>query len=437
MHNAHRVSHQRLPSGSRTAYVWLALIVTMLLGCQNQAVLMPTPNLYARDGVQPFAHVPDELRGSKVELLYVTDREPEKQPDGTLHYGYGRSASLAWGGCVVDLGKGTSWKDLAAASCEPTRSVKLSVTLEKSWELGRFPKTPPPLLRTDEGFVDDPASIPREKEAAAKLRDEIRSRLKLTPRKEAFVMVHGCFATFDDAAVMMGELWHFLGREGVPIVYTWPAGYESGPLRSYTYDRESGEFTVTHLKQFLRTLASCEEVGKIHLITHSRGTHVATSALRELFIEANAAGLDVKKTYKIGNVILAAADLDFDIVKQRLCNPRLGRWVDRVTVYVSKSDEEIGLASWLFQSQGRIGRLRAEDLSGVTTLPQTQVIDVDVRKSGRGGHYYFYESPSVSSDLIMVLRYNRDPGAENGRPLIMVAPGYWRLEEGYPNVKKN
>ena len=38
--------------------------------------------------------------------------------------------------------------------------------------------------------------------------------------------------------LVIAELWHFLGRQGVPILYTWPAGF--GGLRGYTRDRESG-----------------------------------------------------------------------------------------------------------------------------------------------------------------------------------------------------
>jgi esterase/lipase superfamily enzyme len=45
------------------------------------------------------------------------------------------------------------------------------------------------------------------------------------PRKEVFIFVHGFHNDFNDAAFVMAELWHFLGRIGVPIVYTWPSGY--------------------------------------------------------------------------------------------------------------------------------------------------------------------------------------------------------------------
>jgi hypothetical protein len=44
----------------------------------TKTLLMPTPNLYAKDGRDPFPDVPAELRNNKVELLYLTDRAPTK-----------------------------------------------------------------------------------------------------------------------------------------------------------------------------------------------------------------------------------------------------------------------------------------------------------------------------------------------------------------------
>ena len=52
--------------------------------------------------------------------------------------------------------------------------------------------------------------------------------------------------------------------------------------------------------------------------------------------------------------------------------------------------------------------------------------------SGRDSHFYFYGHPAISSDLILLLRDNRGPGADNGRPLADEAGGLWRIDEDYP-----
>ena len=65
-------------------------------------------------------------------------------------------------------------------------------------------------------------------------------------------------------------------------------------------------------------------------------------------------------------------------------------------------------------------------------LPDIQFIDAGVAGSGRGSHFYFYSHPAVSSDLILLLRDQRGPGAENGRPLVREEGGLWRIDPDYP-----
>ena len=74
---------------------------------------------------------------------------------------------------------------------------------------------------------------------------ELSRHLALTPSKEVYIFVHGFANNFYDSIITTGQLWHFFGRNGVPIAYTWPAG--STGLRSYMYDRESSEFTASNI----------------------------------------------------------------------------------------------------------------------------------------------------------------------------------------------
>jgi hypothetical protein len=48
------------------------------------------------------------------------------------------------------------------------------------------------------------------------------------------------------------------------------------------------------------------------------------------------------------------------------------------------------------------------------------------------GHSYFRNSPAVSSDLVLLLRDDLDPGAP-GRPLEHVGLEFWRVPSNYPN----
>ena len=180
---------------------------------------------------------------------------------------------------------------------------------------------------------------------------------------------------------------------------------------------------------------------KINIIAHSRGADVATTALRELVIEARGGGRDPLETYDIGDLVLAAPDLDFEVTLQRLSAEGVFTIVDRLTIYVSKGDQAIGIAAWLFDSLHRIGQLGYEDLTeeqkeGLATSEQASFVDVRV-KGGGWGHNYFHSSPAVSSDLILLLRYNLEPGAENGRPLVEKGTNFWSMTSKYPQMTGN
>jgi esterase/lipase superfamily enzyme len=370
-----------------------------------------------------------------VDILYATDRKREGDEDDPVEYGYRRSYSVACGSLVVEIGRDVTWDELVEASRTKKRKVSLPLKVVSIQERGRFPDTPPPIVFEGDVAHETPEYLAAEKKAQDALHEGLRRRLALTPRKEAYVFVHGYNNTLEVAAFRMADLWHFLGREGVPIIYSWPAG-GPGLIRGYTYDRESSEFTIYHLKEFLRALAACPELEKIHIIAHSRGCDVATTALRELIMVARAGGLDPQATLKIGQLVIAAPDLDADVTQQRFAAERLYDGFELSTLYVTRKDRALGTAEWLFSSPRRIGKLRPEQLTAEETerhgrIPNIDIVDARVRTDFLG-HGYFLSNPATCSDVILFLRYGRAPGAENGRPLTEVIPNYYILDDNYP-----
>lgn len=410
------------------------LAVLLLGGCGRE--LMPTPNLYLYvESKNPFADVPEEYRSSLVDVLYATDRIPVDQAPGKVRYKHGRSPSLAFGSCVVEIGKKLTWECLIYESTHARRKKRRDLSIQSTTELGRFPDTPYLLDDTATDIRVAPQVIQAETNAISQLHQELDRRLAITPRKEAYVFVHGFNTQFPEAVYTIAELWHFLGRQGVPIAYSWPAG--SGmSMRGYNHDRESGEFTIFHLKQFIKALAACPQLKKIHLISHSRGTDVTGTALRELIIEARAAGQDPRKKWKLANIVLAAPDLDLAVTGQRLSAERVYLAGQRITIYVNRDDKAIGLADWMFVSARRIGQFGPEDFNerlrvNLRHIRRTHIVNAHVH-SGGANHDYFRSSPAVSSDLILLLRDDRDPGKENGRPLKPLDVDFWQLGKDYP-----
>jgi esterase/lipase superfamily enzyme len=413
--------------------------VLLIAGCAETRPLMPTPNLYTEEKATLFEALPEEYASTLVELLYVTDRAPETDEAGNLRYGYNRSNSLSIGTTVVDLGQNTTWEQLVEASRTHNRFGDFELGLVSIKEFARLPPTPTPYQVIDGEIVEDPEVVAAVDASVALLQAEVKRRLALTPHKDAYIYVHGYHNTFEDAAFALAELWHFFGREGLPIVYTWPAGYPG--IFGYTYDRESSEFTVFHLKQVIKWLSEQPEIENIHLIAHSRGTDVAVSAFRELVIWARGAGINPRERFRIKNVVLAAPDLDVQVISQRIAAERLALAVDQATLYSSPEDEAIGLAEWLFASpRGRLGTVAIDELNEEeiermkASVARVTVVNFEGESTGYG-HSYFRNNPAVSSDVVLKIRYGFKPG-EAGRPLEHIGLNFWRVPEDYPaNLK--
>jgi len=423
---------------------WLVFaLILVLSACSGKRVLMPTPNTYVGDETHPaFTGLPAELKSTEVPLFYVTDREPERDENGKLIYGYKRSPSLAFGSTVVDLGEEITWEELLAASRAGKRLKDVPMKVGELTEITRGPNSPIPYTEVDGVIVEDPEFVAKRDAAIEVFREVLVQQLALTQRKEVFVFVHGFHNDFNDAAFAMAELWHFLGRIGVPLVYTWPAGYPG--LFGYTYDRESSEFTVYHLRQLLELIAGFPEVEKLNVIGHSRGTDVVVTAVRELTIEARAKGLNPRKEYKLHNIVLAAPDLDVQVAAQRLIGDFIAWSADRFTIYTSPADRAIGWSNRLFASpKGRIGNLKVENLtpeakvalergnSNFSIINFMSGSDKSDSDADKFGHSYFRNAPTVSSDLILMLRDDLDAD-DPGRPLEDLGYSFYRVPPGYP-----
>jgi esterase/lipase superfamily enzyme len=411
--------------------LFAALFLLLAAGCSSVRPLVDTPNIYGGGRAYPEAEIPDELKSPFADILYVSDRQPTETKKGRFDYGAGRSRSMAFGAVTVEIGKSVTWPMLVAASENPEREKKIPLTVKSVTEIARYPETPLPFSIVDGKPQVDPAVEVRYDETAASLRDEIRSRLSAVKTSEAVLFIHGFNTPFDEAAFIMTEIWHFAGRRGLPIVYSWPSG-SGGPFGKFT-DRESGEFTIYHLKEFLRLLAGTPELERIQIITHSRGSDVVTSALRELVIESRAAGRDPKQEFRIDNLIMAAPDLDFGVVEQRLVAEKFGAAVGRITIYTSEKDGALRLSQVVMKGT-RFGRVRAEDLSDADAQIFENVKNVNFISvedpSGFVAHSYFRKDPAVLSDIIALIRDGAAP-ADVARPLQLMQRNFWRLSKDY------
>ena len=175
------------------------------------------------------------------------------------------------------------------------------------------------------------------------------------------------------------------------------------------------------------------------MISHSRGTDVLGSALRELSIHYRAQGLDPAAELKLGHAIFLAADIDMDVANQRLGGERAWEAAELLTIYSGSGDEALRIAKRMFKSESRLGQAGPESMRDYQRHTLRHFEDRfhfvhRPRKAGGLGHAYYLDDPSVSSDLILLLRDNLRPGAVNGRPLLHHPTGVWIMPDGYPMV---
>lgn len=432
---------------NRTGF-FIAATTIVLAGCATTHELMPTPALYTGAQAKPlFVDLPAERRTPPVDLLYITDRVPAKNGDEDAPYTAQRSRSMAFGSTRIEFGPNITWDSLLKNSTEAKRDAQVDLELGSTEELGRFPPIPYELEPRLNGLSRSSAIVDEYEKTKQKLQAEIVRRLAISPRKEVVLYVHGYANSFKDAALTMGELCHFLGREFVCGIFTWPAGGRRGALFGYDVDSESAEYAVEDLLKAIRMIATTPGVERIHLLAHSRGTDTLATVLDELSAEAYMLGSSLPRQFNIANVVLMAPDIDADVALSKIFKvfsdpdlpfrgaPAPGAIVHdspefKVTFYVSPDDKALATSGWLFGSVARLGRVDAamltpHQIEEIRTWGAADVIQVRGR-TDVFGHSYFVSNPEVSADIIAMLRYRLNPN-DPDRPLEEIVKPFWRV----------
>ena len=428
----HRI--RRFAVGHLAAAVLLATTILPLAGCEGPAKLPVTPNVL-RDGSgsKMLSELPADQQTVDMPILFVTDRAPfVGPPTSPLRYGVQRSPSLAYGESIVSLDPAPTWEELARVSGSEAKGQRYRMNVTRIEERGKLILSPASVELRDGKLEMRPEVAEAIAEERRNLVGMISSRLARTPRKDVYIYVHGVENTFEDAMRRAAVIWHFTGRQGVMMAYAWPAG--RGGIMGYFYDRESGEFTVLHLKRLIGAIAQCPDVERIHLIAHSRGCDVSTTALRELNIEFRAKGQNTQAELKLETLVLAAADMDVEVFGTRLTLESMATIARRFVVYSSTKDKAVGIADWLFHSRARVGTLAQQDIlvpaqELLATVPNMQLVQCFVSGFGTT-HDYVFTNPGALSDLVLALR-GRDPGEANGRPLTPLGGAFWKLDNNY------
>jgi esterase/lipase superfamily enzyme len=442
----------------RTGAVLLCMLgATLQIGCATKVrELMPTPAAFHLPTARAiFDAVPVERRTDYIDLLYITDRAADTRPDAELPYGQERARSVGFGSARVLLRPPMTWDELRHHSLSDPRDMRIGMELGAVKELGRYPAGPYRVDATSTGVRRDPAVMAAHRRSNAALQAEVQRRLETAPTGEVILYVHGFNETFATAAYTAAELCHFFGRAHVCAFFTWPASSTGNPLISFTSTTESASYSVGHLKKTIRTLARTPGVTGLQLLAHSRGTALLLNAIRELSIEAIAAGESPSDVLKLQNLVLMSPDIDAQVARAQLeifaSDPDLiSRWRSadlpkflrgRFTIYASPEDRALRLSKLLFRSRERVGELTPEDISEPTrdffaALGNVDIIVFEGKRTDFFGHSYFTSNPRVSADLVELIRNGTPPG-DPQRPLIRTGKITWEFPVNRARPERN
>ena len=255
----------------------------------------------------------------------------------------------------------------------------------------------PPDARREIGQVQWPKRLPADPQkefttvAVDPIADEKEGEAWLkthVPRsRRVLVFVHGFNNLYEEAVYRFAQIVHDSKADVVPVVFTWPS---RGSLFDYNYDKESTNYSRDALEDLLTQIARNPAVGEVTVMAHSMGTWLAVEALRQMAIRNG------RIDPKIGNVILAAPDLDVDVFGQQYQS--FDGKAPHFTLFVSRDDRALTLSKRISGNVERLGHIdpSAEPYRSQLEAAGITVLDLTKLKSGDPlNHGKFAESPDV------------------------------------------
>ncbi|KST57307.1 hypothetical protein AO398_25245 [Methylobacterium sp. GXS13] len=277
-------------------------------------------------------------------LLVATTRKPVGTPPRPPYFNSER-------------GRGLSFAEVRLSPPDRSLLGKVSAVITGDWTIGAVPKT-----ETGPGAAEAFAQ-------AALGRDVL-------------IYVHGYRESFESAAVSAARLSDGIRFRGVSGLFTWPS---AAATFDYNYDRESALWSRDAFEDLLKAITASSSGGRINIVAHSMGTLLTLETIRMLRAEAGEAAMS-----RIGAVVLAAPDIDFDLFSNGVS--RLGPDVSKITVISSTNDRALELSAAL---AGGV-RAGAADRAKLEALG-VRVADASDYGGGLINHDLFLSNPEVQA----------------------------------------
>jgi esterase/lipase superfamily enzyme len=273
----------------------------------------------------------------------------------------------------------------------------------------------PPEAARQVGQVQWPSSVPGDPLRSfatvsadhidkARFSASLTAAARETGKTRALVFVHGFNNRFDDAVFRFAQIVHDSRAEGIPVLFTWPSRGEVR-LTSYTYDRESANFSRDSLEQLLDTLAANPNIKEVNIVAHSMGNWVTLEALRAKSIRGGG-----RIGGKIGHVLLVAPDVDVDVFRTQI--RRIGHPRPRFSLFVSQDDRALNVSRTIWGGKPRLGDVNPDQDPYRSLLEQENIMVFDLTKLG-GGNAHGRAFDDITQVMVMLRErlYGEQPPA--------------------------
>lgn len=392
--------------------------LSLVAGCSSTVRLMPAPTVLTNGGAGLAPADADPAPGTKIEILYATNRVPIG-PAGSRNYTRMRSSQLRMGVATLQIGDDPGRAGPAPAPVGGnTPRERPAVRL-----VGVSPKA---VLDNESGTLEPDA------EAFFAYVNELVSRSR---NRDLLIYVHGANSSFERAAAQAAQFQHFLGRDAVVMLFAWPS---AGTWLRYRLDVATAGRTVPEFADLLEQLSAHTDVAHFNVLAYSAGSMIASPGLAR----AAEAGSGDARRLRLGEVYYAAPDIDFPVFVDNL--PRYQREAKRVTVALNTGDRALSFSQWIHRVSraGRpnldeIGPEETQWLAAASARNELDVLAIrpaDLPGLPASSHSFWYDHPWVSSDMVVKLQFHATPparGLDANRSRVDIA--FWTFPPDYPS----
>jgi esterase/lipase superfamily enzyme len=209
---------------------------------------------------------------------------------------------------------------------------------------------------------------------------------RIGSNRDVLLYVHGFNTSYDEARFRLAQIAADARFGGVAVLYTWPA---AGSLLDYGAAKENATVARDALSKVIRKLSEVPDIGRVHILAHSMGAWLAMEALRENALSGSSPDLNGK----LGDVMLAAPDIDLNVFRQQLA--RLDP--SHVSVLVASNDKALSLSRRLAGGRPRLGALDPEDPNDRAAIEALGVKAYDLTPESTGwiGHATYASAPQA------------------------------------------